>query len=272
VRDIIVIGASAGGVEALREFVARLPATFPGSIFVSVHFPEHATSSLPSILARSGSLPALHPSDGDAIVPGRIVVAPPDHHLMFSRTAVHLVRGPRENGNRPAADPMFRSAALTFGPRVIGVALTGNLNDGTSGLAAIKRAGGLAVVQDPQEALFSSMPRSAIDHVPIDRVVSIRDLANTLTELMAVPLPQRDVAGAISDDDKENELSAVDLHQVEAYEQNPGRISSYSCPDCGGVLRELHDGRFIRFRCRVGHAWTGDALLVKQRHVMDDAL
>jgi two-component system chemotaxis response regulator CheB len=183
-RDIIVIGASAGGVGALRQLVADLPAGFPGSIFITLHFPAHRTSSLPRILDRSGPLPVVHPADGEPIVPGHIYVAAPDRHLTFAARCVHMDRGPPEHGNRPAADPMFRSAAGAFGPRVIGVVLTGSLRDGASGLEAIKRMGGLAVVQDPDEAPFPSMPRSAIKHVHVDRVVTIKNLANTLAELM----------------------------------------------------------------------------------------
>ncbi|MGH7620622.1 MAG: chemotaxis protein CheB, partial [Gemmatimonadaceae bacterium] len=166
-RDIIVVGASAGGVEALQRLVAYLPANFGGSMFVTVHFPEHGTSTLPRILTRAGPLTAIHPVNGEPIIPGRIYVARPDFHLLLGPTGIRLVRGPRENGNRPAVDPMFRSAAVAFGRRVIGVVLTGNLDDGTSGLAAIKRRGGLAIAQDPSDALFPSMPHSAIEHVEV---------------------------------------------------------------------------------------------------------
>jgi two-component system chemotaxis response regulator CheB len=187
-RDIIVVGASAGGVEALQAVARTLPTKFAGSIFVTLHFPEHGTSHLPRILSRTGALPAVHAADGESIVPGRIYVAPPDYHLLLHRKRIRLVRGPKENGSRPAIDPMFRSAAVAFGPRVIGVVLTGNLDDGTSGLRAIKRRGGLAVVQDPDDALFPSMPQSAIDHVDVDRVVPLHGLAKTLAELMAAPI------------------------------------------------------------------------------------
>jgi two-component system chemotaxis response regulator CheB len=271
VRDIVVIGASAGGVEALKKLAASLPADFPGSIFVTVHFPEHGTSMLPQILARVSRLAVVHAADGESIVRGRIYVAPPNHHLLMKGDTIELVRGPRENGNRPAVDPMFRSAALAFGPRVVGVVLTGNLDDGTSGLAAIKRAGGLALVQDPADALFSSMPQSAIDHVAVDCVAPLSTLASSLRQLVSTPISSnehRDMA----DDRTENALSDVDLDTIKHHEIHPGQVSAYSCPDCGGVLWELHDGDFTRFRCRVGHAWTGDALIVQQETVLDDAL
>jgi two-component system chemotaxis response regulator CheB len=226
-RDIVVIGASAGGVEALSRLAGDLSETFSGSIFVSVHFPAHGSSNLPRILNRAGRMVALHPVDDEPIRPGRIYVAPPDHHLLVSRRGVHLARGPREHGNRPAADPMFRSAALAFGARVIGVVLTGNLDDGTSGLAAIKRAGGMAIVQDPDDALFASMPRSAIENVAVDRVVPLSELAATLRDLMAGPLPYPP-RSEMSDDAQESVLSAVDLDAIESHDDR--RVTSRSIP------------------------------------------
>ena len=270
-RDIVVIGASAGGVEALQRLVAKLPARFPAAAFVTVHFPEHGTSTLPRILTRAGPLSAVHAVNGESIVPGRIYVAPPDFHLLLDRGRIQLVRGPRENGNRPAIDPMFRSAAVGFGPRVIGVVLTGNLDDGTSGLAAIKRNGGVAVVQDPEDALFPSMPYSAIEHVDVDRVVPLDQIPATLSELMAEPVPAGEIV-VQPKDVRENAFAAVDLGAIEHPEQHPGSVSAFSCPDCGGVLWEIFDGEFARFRCRVGHAWTGDALLAKKSDGVDDAL
>jgi two-component system chemotaxis response regulator CheB len=273
-RDIIVVGASAGGVEALCEFVSKLPEALPASIFIVVHFPEHGISTLPRILTRAGRLPAVHAANGDAVAPGRIYVAPPNFHLLFEHGAVRLVRGPKENGNRPAADPMFRSAAVAFGDRVIGVVLSGNLDDGTAGLAAIKRLGGVAVVQDPTDALFPSMPQSALDHVDIDRTVRIADLAATLEELIAQPLAPRSPGSEADEecDAQEVTYSTVDLRTIKRFEAHPGHVSPYGCPDCGGVLWEVRDGDFVRFRCRVGHAWTADALLTAQSDQMDAAL
>jgi two-component system, chemotaxis family, protein-glutamate methylesterase/glutaminase len=270
-RDIIVVGASAGGVEALRHLVQGLPNGLEGSVFVTIHFPSHGTSMLPRILSRAGHLPVLHPSEHEPIVAGRIYIAPPDFHLLLGRRQIRLLRGPRENGHRPAIDPMFRSAAVAFGPRVIGVVLTGNLDDGTSGLAAVKRHGGLALVQDPDDALFPSMPQSAIEHVDVDRVVPIREMWPALERLMSIPIEQREFA-IMANDATENELTAADLSAIEQPERHPGHVSAFSCPDCGGVLWELHDGEFVRYRCRVGHAWTGDGLVAKQSDVLDEAL
>jgi two-component system chemotaxis response regulator CheB len=193
-RDIIVVGASAGGVEALRELVHSLPDRLDASIFVTIHFPSSGKSVLPRILARAGHLPVRHPSGNEAILPGQIYVAPPNSHLLLRPRGIRLVRGPREHGHRPAIDPMFRSAALAFGPRVVGVVLTGNLDDGTSGLAAIRRRGGLTLVQDPDDALFPSMPRSAIDHVQVDQIVPIRGMWPVLEALIKTPIEKREFA------------------------------------------------------------------------------
>jgi two-component system chemotaxis response regulator CheB len=271
-RDIVVVGASAGGIEALQQLVRGLPHNFAGSVFITVHFPEHGTSVLPRILTRVGKLPALHATDGESIVPGRIYVAPPDYHLLLTPSVMRIVRGPKENGNRPAVDPMFRSAAVAFGPRVIAVVLTGNLDDGTSGARAVKRRGGYVIVQDPEDALFPSMPQSVRDHVIVDRVAPIRAMARVIEDAMSEPIPET-LLPPPNEDVMENELSAANLDAIGAPEsQHPGVSSPYSCPDCGGVLWELKDGDFTRYRCRVGHSWTGDALLAKQADVLDDAL
>ena len=212
-RDIVVIGASAGGIEALQQLLRPLRADFPASIFVTVHFPENSTSVLPRILTRAGRIPAIAAADGEPIVPGRIYVAQPNHHLLLEQDCIRLVRGPRENGNRPAIDPMFRSAAIALGPRVIGVVLTGLLDDGTAGLAAIKRAGGVAVVQDPSDAVFPSMPESAIQYVDVDHVVPIRDMARILSTLVDQPLETMSLPPTRGDI-TENRLSAGDTDAI----------------------------------------------------------
>jgi len=182
-HDIIVIGASAGGVEALVTLVGGLPADLPASIFVVLHIPPEGPSMLPTILGRSGPLVATHPVDGTAIEQRHIYVAPPDHHMLLEQGRIRVIRGPRENRHRPAIDPLFRSAGVAYGPRVVGVILTGSLDDGTAGLEAIKQRGGVAVVQNYTEALFSSMPHSAVEHVKVDYVLSLSAIAEKLREL-----------------------------------------------------------------------------------------
>ena len=162
-HDIVVIGARGGGVEPLAELFSRLPAHIPASFFVVLHVPDRGISVLPDILGRRGPLPAMHPADGARIEPGRVYVAPPGYHLLVKRGCVRLVRGPRENGARPAVDPLFRTAVAAYGRRVVAVVLTGTLDDGTAGLQAVKTRGGTAVVQDPDEAMYGGMPRSAVE-------------------------------------------------------------------------------------------------------------
>lgn len=270
-RDIIVVGASAGGVEALSKLVAGIPRDFPAAIFVTLHFPTGGISVLPRILSRAGVLPATHPEDGDPIEYGRLYVAPPDRHLLLYRDGIRLIRGPTENSNRPAIDPMFRSAAVAFGHQVIGVVLTGNLDDGTAGLLAIKRAGGIAVVQNPDDAMFASMPSSAMQHLSVDHVADLDDMATLLSRLVDEPVADA-TKHREKTDVRENAYSAFDLGMIETPQEHPGQPSSFGCPDCGGVLWQLQDGDMTRFRCRVGHGWTSDALLERQQSNLDAAL
>jgi two-component system chemotaxis response regulator CheB len=270
-RRLIVIGASAGGVEALTKLVRGMPRDIPAAIFVTLHFPPTVTSALARILERAGSLTPVQASDGLAIEEHRIYIAPPDHHLLVFRDHMRLYRGPRENGNRPAVDPMFRSAALAYGPGVVGVVLSGNLDDGTSGLLAIKRRGGLAVVQDPEEATFPSMPQSAIDHVDVDYVTKIGHMAPLLDELARRPLEGEEIV-ATDDTEKETGYAEIDLDRIEHVAEHPGVLAPFGCPDCGGTLWELREGNLTRFRWRVGHAWTSEALLARQGETLDAAL
>src|SRR5215207_2026811 len=179
-REIVVVGASAGGVEALRAFVSALPRDLPAAVLVVLHLPRSSASALHKILSRSGPLPAGQAADGEAVRPGCVYVAPPDHHLLLRDGSVALTRGPQENGHRPAIDPLFRSAARHYGPRAVGVILSGTLDDGASGLAAIARRGGTAAVQDPAEALYPGMPVAALEQVPTAFVARAAELARTV--------------------------------------------------------------------------------------------
>jgi two-component system, chemotaxis family, protein-glutamate methylesterase/glutaminase len=272
-RDIVVIGGSAGGVEGLSKIVAGLPKDLPAAIFVSLHFPPRGVSVLPQILSRAGPLPASHPTDGQTIEHGHVYVAAPDRHLMLARRGfIRLLRGPTENGARPAIDPMFRSAAVAYGPRVIGVVITGNLDDGTAGLLAIKRRQGIAVVQDPHDALFPSMPASAIAHVDADHVVRLDEIPSLISRLVREPIDVTQEVTVPDDAPRENAYSEFDLDVIEDPDRHPGKPSTFACPDCGGVLWQIKDGDLLRFRCRVGHGWTSDGLLDKQHATLEAAL
>ncbi len=269
-HDIIVIGASAGGVEALAALAAGLPTDLSAAVFVVLHLPAYGVSVLPAILSRRGPLPARHPVDGEPIRPGHIYVAPPDHHLMLEDGHIRLSRGPSENGHRPAVDVLFRSAARAAGPRVIGVVLTGALDDGTAGLLAVKQRGGLTVVQDPDEALFPSMPRSAVDHVAVDHILTLPAIAPALATLTRAPVSERDMLIMPDEMQTEVRVAAMDPAALEA--PRAGAPSGYTCPECHGALWEVEDGRMIRFRCRVGHAYSPDSLIAHQVRGLEDAL
>lgn len=269
-RDIIVIGASAGGIETLKGLVAKLPADLPAALFVVVHMTPEAPGVLGQILERSGQLPSAQAKDGEPIHQGRIYTARPDHHLLIQDSRVRVVRGPKENRSRPAIDPLFRSAAATYGPRVIGVVLTGLLNDGTVGLQAIKRCGGVTVVQDPADALFASMPQSALENVGVDYCLPVGDIPALLTRLVSEPvaIEQWGVPDKIQTEAKfaEGEMSDIEI------QANLGKPSVFSCPECGGTLWELNDESLLRFRCRTGHAFTAQVLAAEQADVLEEAL
>lgn len=266
-HDIIVIGGSGGGLEALRTLARGLPADLPAAVFVVLHM--GATSHLAHILTKSGPLPTVPAVSGEPIQPGRIYVAVPGCHLMLHDGHILLRRGPRENLSRPAIDPLFRSAAASFGGRVIGVVLSGALADGTAGLRAIKRCGGLAVVQDPADALVSSMPRSALRHVEVDHVCRIDDMPHLLAKLARQP------AGATPDiplDIRvEAAIAAQELADMRA-DDMLGTPSRFSCPECHGALWEIEDGSMLRYRCHVGHAFAADAVLASQGDEIDRLL
>ncbi|HEX8551271.1 MAG TPA: chemotaxis protein CheB [Abditibacteriaceae bacterium] len=269
-RDIVVIGASAGGVECLTEIVRGLPADFPAAVFVVLHISPHSMSVLPQILERSGHLPAIHPTDGDPIQRGRIYIAPPDHHLLIEGSCVRVLRGPRENGHRPAVDPLFRTAARYYGPRVIGVVVSGALDDGTAGLMAVKARSGLALVQNPREALHHGMPDSAVQNVEVDQILSLKEIAPALVELVAetVEVQSSPVTEAMK---METDIMGTDMGLVD-HDERPGVPSSYTCPECHGALYELADGKMVRYRCRVGHAFSPDSLLAEQAQSLEAAL
>ena len=267
-RDIVVVGASAGGVEALKVLVGHLPADLPAAVFVVLHLSKASPGALPAILSRAGPLPALTPSDGDRIAPGRVYVAPPDHHMLLEDGLVRLTLGPTENGHRPAVDPLFRSAARTVGPRAAGVILSGVLDDGSAGLAVVKAHGGLAIVQDPDEALYPAMPMHAMQTVRVDHVLPVAEIASLIDRLSRAPLSAAGRLGSPPPDAPDHVLG---LHDVPG-NHPPGPASGFTCPDCAGALWEITAGGLTRFRCRVGHAWSADSLLAQQSGRLETAL
>ncbi len=273
-HDVVVIGGSAGGVEALRTLVAALPADLPACVLVVLHLPRSgATSVLPEILRRVSALPVRAAADGDPLVPGTVLVAPPGRHLVVQGDHVELTSGPDENGFRPAVDVLFRSAAHAAGGRVVGVVLTGNLDDGSAGLLAVDRHGGSAVVQDPDTALFPGMPRNALAAVPTAQTVSLADLAAVVEELVHAAAPEPvQLPPAVERADRAEVAMSLG-HSVGPYTgDHPGVPSAWSCPDCSGVLWEIQDGPLLRFRCRTGHAWSLESLAERQDRGVETAL
>ena len=251
-HDIFVIGASAGGVEALQKLISELPAEFPGAVFVVTHLPSRSRSFLPEILTKAGKLVAAHPEDGERIQNGRIYVAPPDHHLVLAREHVHLSLGPKEQHHRPCINVLFRSAALAYGERAVGMVLTGELDDGTAGLWEIKRRRGIAVVQNPEQALFPSMPLSALRDVEADYIVDIAEMGKLLTDLAS-------------------EEGVHRSRQIEEAFMEP-QLTDLTCPDCRGTIWTVPRGNGKEFRCRVGHTFSPKTMISEHFAAQEKAL
>jgi two-component system chemotaxis response regulator CheB len=250
-RDLVVMGASAGGVEALRCVVGGLPPTLPAAVCVVLHLSAGGPSALAGILARAGPLPCRPAQDGDELLPGRILVAPPDRHLVIEDGHVHLTVGPRENNHRPSVDTLFRSAAECARERVIGLVLSGMRDDGAAGLAIIKSHGGIAFVQDPEEALHPGMPRSALDLVDVDGVMRCQDLGPAIAAAAG--------GGGTSEPPRSRTMFE-------------GKQLTLVCPDCGGVLSETSESGVPRWECHVGHLYSPDSLDIAQSTEVERAL
>ncbi|MFL5312840.1 MAG: chemotaxis protein CheB [Myxococcales bacterium] len=266
-HDIIVVGASAGGVEALRALVARLPRDLPAAVLVVLHVAPDHKSILPRILTGAGPLPATHAKNGEALAPARIYVAPPDRHLVVDDGVVRLTRSAPEGGHRPAVDTLFRTAARFHGARVVGVVLSGALDDGTAGLVAVKQRGGVTVVQDPEEALCPDMPRSALENVQVDHCLPTAGIAALLEKLAHEQVELHSPIPTLLQQETD-----IALERRAAGEPPPGRPSEFPCPSCGGVLNEVHDGNILRFRCRVGHAYGAASLSAEQQDQLEASL
>jgi two-component system chemotaxis response regulator CheB len=265
-RDLVVIGASAGGVEALRQLVACLPADLGACVVAVLHLPPGGTSVLPSIVDRAGPMTARPAEDGAALEPGTIYVAVPDCHVQIDGGRLRVVGGPRENGHRPAIDPLFRTAAHSHGERVIGVILSGALDDGTLGLRAIKAHGGMTIVQDPESALHPGMPRAAIRVAAPDRVLFPEQIGAALAEFVNGSREKGHNGEAM-----ENATEREQVHEQASPDQ-PGEETGLTCPECGGAIYELSDRGLVTYRCRVGHQYGSDTFVVEQATTVENSL
>jgi len=256
-RDILAIGTSAGGVDALRELVRNLPADLPASVLITIHLSRHHRSALDEVLGEAGQLPVRFAEDGLPLRRRQIYLAPPDRHLVVEDERLFLGAGPRENNSRPSIDVMLRSAALCCGGRTVGVVLTGTLDDGASGLWAVQRCGGLTVVQDPQDAAFPQMPRAALDRVGPDHVASLSQMPQLLSQLVHQPrgetLPAPESVRYEAGIAQKGGLAMDEMDRI-------ARRSVLACPDCHGVMWEIDEGELVRYRCHVGHTYTAELM------------
>lgn len=267
-KDIVAIGGSAGSGSVLRNLVGDLPDNFPASVFISTHVPAHGPGFLTEILASSAKLPISQVVDGQPIEQSRIYLAAPDRHLLLIGETIRLGTGPRENMARPAIDPLFRSAALSFGPRAVGVVLTGMLNDGASGLATIKDQGGTTVVQHPLDAHANQMPLAALEATAVDYVTSAEDLARTL---IGIAGSEAGPAQSATEDLRLEVDVAFGARLGSQHLRELAEPSALSCPDCHGVLSEIIGSRPLRYRCQIGHGYTAEALVSRIDEV-DEAI
>jgi two-component system chemotaxis response regulator CheB len=261
-KDIVVVGASAGGMQALERLVAGLPADLPAAVFVVWHLSPGVRSVLPQVLNRAGPLRAEFPADGDPVKPGRIYVAPNDHHLLLERGYIRVTKGPKENRFRPAVDPLFRSAAYIYGPRTIGIVLSGALDDGSAGLWAIKLRGGTAIVQDPEDAQHRSMPLNALDNVEADYKLPVAEMGPLLARLTREEAGPEPHIGPHERQKMEAEVAIA--READSRMENVaqfGELSPFTCPECHGVLTMIREGNIVRFRCHTGHSLSSATLL-----------
>ena len=276
---MILIGGSAGAIKVLKTILPTLPRDFPAALLIVTHIGSHK-SIVPEILGRCSAMPVRHAIDGEPIMNGRILVAPPDEHLIViekdGRAYVRLVHGPKENHCRPAIDPLFRSAASVFMEDAIGVLLSGYLDDGTVGLQALKACGGMALVQDPLEAEAMDMPASALEHVDVDRVLRVSDIGPALIELTGAGA-QRDRSGTHQASASvpewigiENRIAGADSDMDDL--EQLGQPSSLTCPECNGALWEVNQARPLRYRCHTGHAFSASVLEALQRDAVEAAI
>lgn len=273
-HDIIVMGTSAGGLKALGAVLSQLPADLGAAIFVVQHLAPDKRSYLPQLLGDVCKLPVRAPADGAPFMRGHVYIASPDRHLLLNGNRISVLCGPQENRFRPSIDALFRSAARSYGSRVIGLVLTGALDDGTVGLQAIKQRGGVTVVQDPREADYPSMPRTALSYVKIDQMVGIAGAGALLVRLVAEPAAAQKDFPSTPALEIESSIAEQTMNTRE-FLQNVERIgtpTSYTCPDCNGAIWQIGDEEPLRLRCHIGHSFTGEVFSAAQSHNIEGAL
>ena len=273
-HDTIVVGASAGGVQALTKLVTGLASELPAAVLIVLHVAPDSPSFLPAILSRDARLPVAHAVNGEELTTGRVYVAPPDHHLLIERQHLRLVRGPKENLHRPSIDALFRSAARWAGPRTIGVVLTGARDDGAAGMRVIKQRGGVTIVQDPAEAPFPSMPLNVMKCMKVDYSIPLGDIAPLLNKLSGQPADKEGRYPVPDNLEIEARIAQQDMESDEliAGVEKLGKVSKLTCPDCHGALWEMNDDEMLRYRCHVGHAFSADSLSDGQGQMLEIAL
>jgi two-component system chemotaxis response regulator CheB len=273
-HDIIVIGTSAGGLKALGAILGALPSDIDATVFIVQHLAADKPSILPKILTDIGSLPASHPSDGELIQKGRIYVAMPDYHLLVNKGSMRVVRGPQENRFRPAIDALFRSAARAYGSRAVGVVLTGYLDDGTVGLQAVKKCGGVAIVQDPDEAEYPSMAKSALQYVKVDHCLRLAKIPDLLVRLSNEPA-STDAHPVTAEIEAESKIAEQQMNTQEFLKtvESIGTRTTYTCPECNGSIWQIGDSEpLMRFRCHIGHSYTANVFLTEQTQNVENSL
>ncbi|CAN5166222.1 chemotaxis protein CheB [soil metagenome] len=271
VSQVVVIGTSAGGMHALKKLIAQMHKEFPIPILVVQHIsPDSTGKVLVDVLNKSGNLHCQLAKHGSSLLPGNLYLAPSDHHLMIdSDLKILVTKGAHENRSRPAIDPLFRSAAIAFGNGVIGMLLTGYLDDGTAGLKAIKRCGGICIVQDPADADFPDLPQNAINQVDVDYCLPLSEIGGLLYQLIDKKIGKRKpVPKDIAIEAKIAERVLSDLPSVNAL----GDQVPFNCPGCGGVLWKVDKGDALRFRCHTGHAYTAATLLAEQTEKIEETM
>jgi two-component system, chemotaxis family, protein-glutamate methylesterase/glutaminase len=269
-NQVIVVGTSAGGMDALLKLIAPLRKDFPAPLFVVQHrAPDTAGDVLVRALQKRARLTCKQPRDGEKFQPGHLYLAPSDHHMLLIKGKIVISKGARENRSRPAIDPLFRSAAVAYGARTVGVLLTGYLDDGTSGLLAIQRCGGICVVQDPKDASYPDMPQHALNNLKPDHCLPVRAMGHLLNQIVrrpigkSPPVPEDIASEAVIAERVVSDVKAV---------EHLGKQVPFNCPNCGGVLWEMKKGKLLRYRCHTGHAFTSDVLLAEQAMRIEETL